>query len=405
MKPVNVTFLLICTLFWFQKATGQRLKHVMVDADTIRYFHTPDTKTQLPNWPIQLVVVKNPLQERFYWYQEKLAAVQNNEKWHQVFVGTDEVLQGENPLKTLERLLDELFYILYFDRNRVHVVIEEDISLSDVGKHQKFITTLASVCITSNSMATYTGNAHNIHNLDEAAFGTILQKSTSVTAFEPVTIKGKNALQKKKEQLNARKHIKNNHFLTLTGGYYQVDGKNATAFDEETLVNLRDYKTLWTLSYSYMIGNKWGLVADLGFIAKQSTSSTTISTATGVTFSGEGSGVGILKTAIGGRLILFKTLDLHLFTDILGGRLRTKIGGGGGGITITENGVSSTIDRNEKEQTTLYFDGKLGLNYRLGNRFLLHGDLLFTTSNFSEAIGSVTGFTGGGVNLGIGFVF
>jgi hypothetical protein len=47
----------------------------------------------------------------------------------------------------------------------------------------------------------------------------------------------------------------------------------------------------------------------------------------------------------------------------------------------------------------------LGANYRLGRTVFLTSNFQYSITNFENNIGSVSGFTGYSINLGVGFSF
>ena len=116
-----------------------------------------------------------------------------------------------------------------------------------------------------------------------------------------------------------------------------------------------------------------------------------------------GSGAGIVKVGLGVKYIPYTKDRWSLYSDLAIGSLKAIAGGGSGRIN-TSNGYSSirTITKTEKNK---YLSFSLGANFRLARFMFLTSNIQYSISNFENNIGSVSGFTGYSINLGVGFSF
>ena len=67
--------------------------------------------------------------------------------------------------------------------------------------------------------------------------------------------------------------------------------------------------------------------------------------------------------------------------------------------------MNNTISKVERTEKSKYLNLSLGANYRLGRTVFLTSNFQYSISNFENNIGSVSGFTGYTINLGVGFSF
>ena len=125
----------------------------------------------------------------------------------------------------------------------------------------------------------------------------------------------------------------------------------------------------------------------------------------GSSISVTGKGAGVVKIGLGVKYIPFTKDRWSLYTDLAGGYLRAKAGGGSGSVSISNGGLNNSINRVEKTEKSKYFNLSLGANYRLGRTLFLTSNFQYSITNFENNIGSVSGFTGYSINLGVGFSF
>lgn len=405
MKRVLLTLLSIsCFLTsWAQKdLSGISLDTLVIENDSIPVYHYTSMKRILPNRPIHLIVMND---EGFSLarVQKEYDSLDPNEQWHLVYL----VLRDEKiSTKLVDQSVNELFYRFFFDRNRVHISILNKIELSEPKHLDPFLENLASLRLDPETYASYTGDQANLFIYQANADRKIYAALRSQNSFEKVTIKEMPSLQIKKNITDSYQNTKGTHSLAITNGYFQVSKGRAVAFDEETLVDLRTFNSLWTLSYDYMISQRLGVGFRLGFTFKKDEESTTINTVQGTSISGSVSGGALFQLGLSTRFLIYSNKRLSLFPEIGFGRLSASIGGGTGGVSITQNGITSSQDQSERQsQNAGYFDIKIGGRYRLGKSFFLSGSINHSQSNFNEDFGSVSGFSGTGLHLGFGLVF
>lgn len=402
MNKKNSILVLFWLLFGVTQVLAQENHQIIVNKDTIGLRHYYKLNSILPNRPIQVFLTKelDTIKERSL--QKKFESPNQKEYWHQVFLN----LSNEKVDVTfLEMCLEELYYHFFFDKNRVHLIVDPSIVVENVNSNTNFLKSLASLWMVSDIFSIDSIIQENRYDLNRDSFTNAIRKSKSKNRHESITLKEMESLRDKKKLFDSFLSLKKRHFITLTNGFFQVGNQNAAPFDEETLVDLRNFNSLWNISYTYMIAERWGLGIEFGFISKKTSETNTVNTGQGISISGSASGGAVVKMGIGAQYIAYKTRRLNIYPEIKLGRLNTTIGGGGGGATITEFGISRTQQSEMRKQATSFLDFKIGANYRLGKVVLLHGNIHTIQSNFEEDIGSISGFSGVGINLGIGFTF
>lgn len=215
--------------------------------------------------------------------------------------------------------------------------------------------------------------------------------------YESITIKESEQERKNHQVISQLHNWKHNFFITLTLGNHTIDSNYKTDFDEETFVDISDVNSMWTISSGYMFTNKIGGLLNFSLM----TSKEQTSNINGISVSGSGNGVGIFKFGIGARYIAFAKKNWSIYGDFQGGWLNVRAEGGTGSGTI----FGVTRDITEKTERSNYLSFVLGANYRLGKTMYLTSNFDYTRSNFDTDIGSISGFTGYTINLGVGFSF
>jgi hypothetical protein len=122
----------------------------------------------------------------------------------------------------------------------------------------------------------------------------------------------------------------------------------------------------------------------------------------GVNISGSGNGIGLFKFGIGTRYVPFNKKRWSIYGDVHGGILKLRAEGGTASGSLF-GGVTRNIT--EKSESTNYISIVAGTNYKLGKTVYLNSNIDYTVSKFDNNIGSISGFTGFSVNLGLGFSF
>ena len=113
----------------------------------------------------------------------------------------------------------------------------------------------------------------------------------------------------------------------------------------------------------------------------------------------EGSGSGVLKIGLGFRYVPYISKRWSIHTELSGGILNARAGGGTDDVSINSIDSFEVVERKEK---TGFLELALGSNYRISSLFLITGSLQGNLSSFKNDIGSVSGVTGWSINLGVG---
>lgn len=114
--------------------------------------------------------------------------------------------------------------------------------------------------------------------------------------------------------------------------------------------------------------------------------------------SGSGYGAGIFKTGLGLRYIPFLKNNWSIYTDLSIGAINVRAGGGSGSLFGGQN-------FNESSEKSNFLAFSLGTNYRLGKVVYCNGNFEYTNSKFDNNIGSIKGFTGYSISVGLGLSF
>ena len=292
----------------------------------------------------------------------------------------------------------DYFYKFFYDRNRVHLSIREMIELEDLKRMDNFLKDIASLRMESNSYESYRGQSKNIYPPGTINDGEGLSSLKSENEYAPITIKEMEYLGNQKKKTDNYKKTKGKHLIGFTSGFFQVGRGNAAALDEETLVDLRNFNWLWTLSYNYLFTDRLGVGLVFGFSAKKDGSSSSI-------INGGVSGGAISKLGLSTRYLAYKTQRLSVYPELSFGNLNARIGGGSASIQSTVSGVSTSIDSEQSSQKSPFVEFRLGADYRLGKNIFIRGNLIHSRSSFDQNFGSVSGFSGTGIDFGIGLIF
>jgi len=372
-------------------STDIAFKELVVEKDTVQFYHQNSMKRLIPNQPIHIIV--GTFEDTFLdSVENSYDSNKSNKYMHVLYL---KVPMEKIGLNVVSSCLEQLFYKYFHDRNRVYLSIRETFDLNEEKKLDINLSKFAGVWVTSDTYNSYEGYKENIYPFESIDPYNLDLNSKSYTSYELVTIKEMEALQEFKKRNDSYLETKGKHLITLTNGFFQVSKSRAVAFDEETMVDLSNYNSLWTLSYEYMISERLGLGLTFGLIAKKDGS-----------INGGMSGGAITKLGISTRFLAYKTSRFHLYPGISLGSLSATIGGGSVGFASTPVGTSLSIDQSGKlNQKSIFMEFRIGVDYRLAKNIFLTGSVQHSQSNFEDNFGSISGFSGSGINLGLGFVF
>lgn len=371
---------------------GQDLHTATIEKDTIPYWHRSSLKGKFPNRPLQLIIVDTLISKDTsdrYW-----SAIDNrstNGEWHQVMVSLP-AKQSRQP-KQLKKFIDYIFSSWFFDRNRIHVILDSEEMAANLPREDW----MASMWIPPHLIS-----GEGQFSWNESEFRELNPSLSLGTQFELTRMGDMNDYEERRERIGEYSRIGGSHTIALTGGYYRVGDHNLTTIDEGTLTDLREVSSLWTLNYTYMRNERLGLVGQLAVSVSANTTSDVNRTTYGTFVNGEGSGAVLTKMGLGVRYVPFKTGRWHFYAESILGYLNVRIDEGEGAGSLT--GGSSVVTTNDS-RGTYYVDLSLGAQYRLGRRFYLNGNIMLSQSQFNREIGAVSGLSGSGFNIGLGFVF
>lgn len=388
MNRLSSLFLLCLLSFTY----GQDRYIAQLGSDSIPYLHRSTLKDRLPNRPLQLIVVDSPgLEAEISGYWRAIDPQHVREEWHQVVVYLP-AKERRRP-RQLKAFVDYIFSTWFFDRNRIHVIFDSR-EMAEVFGESNWIT---SKWVPGDGLLK---EGHYIWS--ETDFIERTQTLRHGTDFEAVRLGDMKKYTERRDRIRDYYSIGKTHIISVTGGYYQVGSNNAVAIDEENLIDLREVTSLWNINYTYMRNERVGLVAQIGFSMASDATTETIRTTYGTFISGEGSGAAITKLGIGVRYVPFKTRRWHFYSEFVLGSLSARVVEGQGAGSLS--GGASFVE-SEENRGTSFADFRLGSQYRLGQNWYLSGNLQLTRSRFKEDFGSVSGLSGSGINLGIGFTF
>jgi len=297
-------------------------------------------------------------------------------------------------LDFLKAFIEENFYKDAFNRNTITIDFKENtipFSCKYLDDLNKF---LAQVIVTENSnLLNCDRNFISLKNENN-------EKLETSTPYESIRFFGE--AEKLKENYKLLKSLsqwKNTYFIALKLGHQNISKKQRTVFDEETLVDFSELNTIWNVDAGYMFSQKIGGFLNVGFsFKKEQDISRSVSN-----ISATGNGAGIVKIGLGVKYIPFIKDDWSLHTDLVIGSLRAMAGGGTGTINTSTGSNSKSFTK--KTEKSRYLNFSLGANYRLGRILFLTSNFQYSITNFENNIGSVSGFSGHSINLGVGFSF
>lgn len=394
MRNISFSFIVLCIIT--VKIYGQEQRSFKFNNKEVAYCFlsnmTPGL-TKFPNHKAKFIVVdeQNSLLEASLTNKILDKNIVNKDKTLYYYFKIPKLKNEKEYVSFLKEFITDTYNIDFFDKNTTSLYFQDSevpfgcSSLDELNVHlSKIIVTESSSLLGCNtSFVVSTDNKKS--------------KLRTTINYEPLTTEESERQRENYKLISQLHNWKHNFFITLTLGHHSIDNKYKTSFDEETFVDINDVNSMWNISSGYMFTNKIGGLLSFSLM----TSKEQTSNINGISVSGSGNGVGIFKFGIGARYIAFAKKNWSIYGDIQGGLLSVRAEGGTGSGTIF--GVTRNIT--EKTERSNYLSFVLGANYRLGKTMYLTSNFDYTRSNFDTEIGSISGFTGYTINVGIGFSF
>lgn len=322
---------------------------------------------------IELVNIKNQSEARkdhtFYYYV-KLPRLKNVNHY----------------ITFLQKFVKTNYRQDFFDRNKVSLSLNEETIPFSCSTLSRLNLTFAKILVSkSSSLLDCKSRFIVTDNTD---------KNESLVTSEKYDISDHESARQQREyykMINELAYWRKTFFLDISLGQNFINSAYKTSFDEETLVDISDTKSIWQFNIGYMFSNKFGGLLDFGFMSSKEQDINFS------TLSGTASGFVVFKLGFGIRYIPFAKKNWSIYSDLKGGTLNVKTAGGSGGI-----GGSNVTESSEANN---YLGVSIGAIHRLGKVVFLKSNFEYTNSSFENNIGSISGFTGYTINLGIGFSF
>ena len=387
-KPLPLAILI--SLVVITSINGQEKRNYTFNKQIIEYYmfsNMTPSFTRFPNHKAKFIVVNtdNDLYEYSISNKNENLKEARKDKALYYYLKLPQLKDEQKYLEFFEKFIKENYRKDFFDRNTVSLEFSNGKALFNCESLDYLNTFLSKVIVEENSKLLQCNKALVMSNKREQT-----DLKTSIEYGQTTFIESE---QKRKyfEILSQVKNWNKTFFLDISLGQNFIDSAYKTSFDEETLVDISETKSIWQFNIGYMFSNKLGGLLDFGFMsAKEQDIDFT-------TFSGTASGFAVLKLGYGIRYIPFAKKNWSIYSDLKRGTLNVKAAGGSGGI-----GVSNVTETSE---TNNYFGVSIGAIHRLGKVVFLKSNFEYTNSNFKNNIGSISGFTGYTINLGIGFSF
>ncbi len=386
------------------KVYAQEKRTFTFDKNAVVYYFSSSMTTsftKFPNHKAKIIIVNEQ--------KNLIDFIESHKNHRNITRGKDQTLyyyikfprlEDENEyVKFLDEFLNKNYNEDFFDRNTVSIDFKDHKAPFSCKSLDDLNLYLAKIIVKSND------NLLNCNETYVLLKDNQNRKLKTRISYESITIKESQQKRETYKMIKSLDKFKGTYFIALTIGNHSINSKNLTDFDEETLVDINEVHSIWHLTSGYMFTNKIGGVLDLGLLYTKEESRNTDSNSNVFSINGSGNGVGVLKFGIGARYISFAKKRWSIYSDIKGGILTARAEGGTGSFTIFNGSISNTRDIKKKREKSNYLNFELGVNYRLGNLIFLTSNFQYTISNFKNDIGSVSGFGGYTINLGIGFSF
>ena len=393
----NITYLFIIFYILTSNVIAQDQRTFNFNKSEVSYYlfsnMTPGF-TQFPNHEAKFILVNEQgnLLEDLKSSKINDEKIARNDRTLYYYLKIPRLKNDKEYVKFLKEFVEETYNRDFFDRNTTSI----DFQKSEVHFSCDYLTELNKYF----SKLIVSDNSSLLSCQENFVLANDSLKINLTTSIEYENIDLKESMQKRKNfvLINELDDWKNKFFITLTFGQFYLDSEYTTDFDEETFVDVNEIKSIWSLTSGYMFTNKIGGLINFSLKTKKSQSTNF----DGVNISGSGNGIGLFKFGVGARYMPFAKKRWSIYGDVQGGVLSLIAEGGTGSGTLF-GGVTRNLT--EKSESTTYVSFAAGTNYRLGKTVYLNSNIDYTNSKFDNNIGSISGFTGFTVNLGLGFSF
>jgi len=380
---------------------GQEKRVINFNSKEVPYYLSVNFKygfSILPNLNAKIIIVHN--QENLLSASESIKLPKNKlaQKDYVLYyhLKLPKLKSEKEYLDFLKAFIRENYNRDVFNRNTISINFKQNTIPFSCESLEELNTFLAQVIVSEKSNLLKCGRSFILSN------NNLKEKLKTSISYESIRFIGE--AEKIKEDYKLLKSLSqwsNTYFVSAKVGHQEISKKQRTTFDEETLVDFSDLKTVWNIDAGYMFSQKFGGFLNVGLLVEKDQDISRSGSSISVT----GNGAGVVKIGLGVKYIPFTKDRWSLYTDLAGGYLRAKAGRGSGSISISNGGVNNSINRVEKTEKSKYLNLSLGANYRLGRTVFLTSNFQYSITNFENNIGSVSGFTGYSINLGVGFSF
>ena len=387
-KPLPLAILF--SLVVITSINGQEKRNYTFNKQIIEYYmfsNMTPSFTIFPNHKAKFIVVNTKSDLYEYSKSNKIENVKEarNDRTLYYYLKLPKLKDEKKYLEFFEKFIEENYRKDFFDRNTVSLKFSNGKTLFNCESLDYLNTFLSELIVEENSKLLQCNKAFVMSTKREQT-----DLKTSIE-YEPTTFIESEQKRKYFEILSQLKNWNKTFFLDISLGQNFIDSAYKTSFDEETLVDISETNSIWQFNIGYMFSNKFGGLLDFGFMSAKDLDINFS------TLSGTGSGFGVSKLGLGVRYMPVIKKNWSIYSDLKGGTLNAKAAGGTGGL----RGFNTT----EKVEASNYLGVSIGAIHRLGKVVFLKSNLEYTRSNFENNIGSISGFTGYTVKLGIGFSF
>lgn len=375
-------------------SNAQEARSFTFNNDLIEYVYFTNMSSALqdfPNHNAKIILVKedSDIRKHIEFVNIKNQSEARKDNTFYYHVKLPKLKNINHYIKFFETFVKTNYRQDFFDRNKVSLSLNDEVIPFDCASLSRLHSTFAKILVSKSSSLLDCKIRFVVTDNTE--------KNESFVTSEKYDISNhQNASQKRAyyKMLNELVSWRKTFFLTVSFGQNFIDGNYKTDFDEETLVDISNINSLWNFDFGYMFTDRFGALIDFAVL---STKEQEIDFSDG-DISGSGYGAGVFKTGIGLRYIPFLKKNWSVYTDVSVGSINVKAGGGSGSLF---GGRSF----NESSEKSNFLGFSLGTNYRLGKVVYCNGNFEYTNSKFKNNIGSIRGFTGYSISVGLGLSF